>query len=629
MVAPEFSVANPSLTNTPTNPYMNVPNLERPPDTAVNIQRGRPLTRNNTINPRSPSFSPMDSSPPSEMDYAERISIENNKMDIEIANLEMEGLYTSSPHANTLQTPPQNTEAPNNVTDPVTPSAIPYETNAPADPNLWDGHFGSVSLFGTNEVLQNDARNISCSLIRIAQFIRQRNISNRDGNTITQLNSFGDAAFELFSAIHESGWNKLNTSDNTSIGHKIKDQFGNQPPANKNTIGNFPPCIPPRLHPKQVEEVRKRLLQRNNKKKSQTPRSYAQVSSSANDILKLRDAFPALPNKKIIEIHKAALNSSQPKEKEKIITTTKGPSRKQAIVPISGQHITSIMNNVGLHVNSINSMLKGIKSTLRAEFIRPATQSIIITTNNVPAPSDLSIIERYIKSIDSIGINEVAAPRFPQSKSYLKITGIPYLQSNGSAITSDDIANYLKNSELFEGTTLAAKPRVIKAFPKSDMAIIWVDIWDSQNGSKAKTLINHSFNFGRHIATFRGTSMNPGIPQCHNCWKWGHTTFACKARCAKCQKCGGPHKIENHREFAWCCKANFKLNPPCLETKQGEPCPHSFKCVNCKEDHTVDDTKCPFWKHRFNREWHSKKAQEAREIRANSIRLAAGDTRND
>ena len=569
----------------------------------------------------------MDSSPPSEMDYAERINIESNRMDIELSNLEMEGLYAPSPHENTLQTPPQNAETSNNVTDLVTPSAIPYESNALADPNLWDGHFGSVSLFGTNEVLQNDARNISCSLIRIAQFIRQRNISNRDGNTITQLSSFGDAALNFLLAVHEAGWNKLNTSDNTPIGHKIKEQFGNHPPINKdkskNSIGNIPPRIPPRLAPKQIEEAKKRLIQRNNRKNSQNPRSYAQVSSSANDILKLRDAFPALPNKKIIEIHNATLNKPQLGGKKKIVTTTKGPSRKQAIVPILSQHISSIMDNAGIHVNAINGMLKGIKSTLRAEFIRPATQSIIISANNVPAPSDLSIIEKYIKSIDGIGINEVAAPRLPQSKSYLKIIGIPYLQPNGLAINSDDISNYLKNSELFEGTTLAAKPRIIKASPKSDMAIVWIDIWDSQNGTKAKTLINHSFNFGKYIATFRGTSMNPGVPQCHNCWKWGHTTFACKAHCAKCQKCGGPHKIENHRDFAWCCKANFKLNPPRLETKQGEPCPHVFKCVNCKGDHMADDTKCPFWKHRFNREWHSKKSQEAREIRANSIRLTA------
>jgi len=251
-----------------------------------------------------------------------------------------------------------------------------------------------------------------------------------------------------------------------------------------------------------------------------------------------------------MEIHNAALNVTQPKGKKKISITTKGPSRKQAIILLLGQHLNSIMSNAGLHVNSINGLLKGIKSTLRAEFIRPTTESIIITTNNVPAPSDLLVIERYIKSIEGIGLNEVAAPRLPQSKSYLKIIGIPYLQPSGLAITSEDIANYLKNSDLFEGTTLAAKPCVIKTSLKSDMAIIWVDIWDSQNGSKAKTLINHSFNFGRYIATFRGTSMNLGVPQCHNCWKWGHTTFSCKVHCSKCQKCGGPYKIKNHRDFA-------------------------------------------------------------------------------
>ena len=171
-------------------------------------------------------------------------------MDIEISNPDMEGLYSSSPSLNTLQTPPQNEEASKSVTAPVTPTAIPYKANSPADPNLWDGHFGSVSLFGTNEFLQNDAQNISCSLIRIAQFIRQRNISDRDGNTITQLNSFGEAAFDLISAIHEAGWNKLNTSDNTPFGHKIKSQFGNLPttqdqnPSKGNPVERIPPPIP-------------------------------------------------------------------------------------------------------------------------------------------------------------------------------------------------------------------------------------------------------------------------------------------------------------------------------------------------------------------------------------------------
>ena len=73
----------------------------------------------------------MDSSPPSEVDYAERMTIESNKMDIEIANQEMEGLYSLSPVNYTVQQPPWNKAVSNNgtsldpPTDPITPSAIP------------------------------------------------------------------------------------------------------------------------------------------------------------------------------------------------------------------------------------------------------------------------------------------------------------------------------------------------------------------------------------------------------------------------------------------------------------------------------------------------------------------------
>ena len=59
----------------------------------------------------------------------------------------------------------------------------------------------------------------------------------------------------------------------------------------------------------------------------------------------------------------------------------------------------------------------------------------------------------------------------------------------------------MKHIDLFEDISLATKPWIIKASSKLDMAIIWFDIWDTQNGSKAKLLINHSFNLGRHITT--------------------------------------------------------------------------------------------------------------------------------
>jgi len=113
--------------------------------------------------------------------------------------------------------------------------------------------------------------------------------------------------------------------------------------------------------------------------------------------------------------------------------------------------------------------------------------------------------------------------------------------------------------------------------------------------------------------------MNPGVPQCKNCWKWGHTTFSCRIQGSKCVKCNGPHKSENHCEFGWCCKVNDRINPPRLETKKGELCPHSFKCSNCRGDHQADSNQCSFWRHRFNREWQQKKYAKIHDNRSKSI----------
>ena len=59
-------------------------------------------------------------------------------------------------------------------------------------------------------------------------------------------------------------------------------------------------------------------------------------------------------------------------------------------------------------------------------------------------------------------------------------------------------------------------------------------------------------------------------------------------------KCSRHYKIEHHKHFAWCYKANFKINLSYLETKQGKSYTHMFKCLNCKDDHQADFNTCPF-----------------------------------
>ena len=125
-----------------------------------------------------------------------------------------------------------------------------------------------------------------------------------------------------------------------------------------------------------------------------------------------------------------------------------------------------------------------------------------------------------------------------------------FVDKSNTCIFSEDIEHILKNNHIFNDIILMSKPYIIKVSPKSDMAIAWIDIRDTQNGNNAKKIINRHFNVGSVIVMVRGTNINPGIPQCKNCWKWGHSAGVCHIQGSKCIKCNGPHMTEHHHEFA-------------------------------------------------------------------------------
>jgi len=81
------------------------------------------------------------------------------------------------------------------------------------------------------------------------------------------------------------------------------------------------------------------------------------------------------------------------------------------------------------------------------------------------------------------------------------------------------VETIIKNNHIFNNIIIASRLKVIKISLKSDMAIIWLNIWDVQSGNKAKSLINWYFNIGSFIVTVQGENMNIGVPQCKNCWK--------------------------------------------------------------------------------------------------------------
>ena len=348
---------------------------------------------------------------------------------------------------------------------------------------------------------------------------------------------------------------------------------------------------------------------------------YAQATSSnISDILKLKDNFSNLSAKKIKEIQR--IINDKDKVRSQLNMTTKGLSKKQIIVPMSKVNINNILILVNEHAANINRALKNVKSNILVNFIYLDKLGITITSNLVVSQLDLLVIERYMKSINNVSSDNVQIPQLPQLKLCLKIISILFfIEDTNTPIMLDNIKAIIKASHIFNDLTLTSKSRVIKAFPKSNMTVIWIDVWDTQSRKNGKILINRYFNIRRYIATIHGANINLAIPQYKNCQKQEHSTFMCRIQDSNCAKYNELHKSEYYCQFTWYCKTNFKTNPTRLETKQKELCSYSFKCSNCKGNHQVDSNLYLFWKYKFNREWQTKKYQEIHDNRRKLICL--------
>ena len=169
--------------------------------------------------------------------------------------------------------------------------------------------------------------------------------------------------------------------------------------------------------------------------------------------------------------------SGKSKKKPKINITTKRLSRKQVIIPMAKSNTELIVNLVHQHIANINKCLKNIKSDIITNFIQVTNKRVNIMMNKLANLSDLTTIKKYIKSISNINSDLIESPCLPKSKLYLKILGLPYIMENG-IITPDIIEDMLNDVYLFKNVMLALKPHIIKASPKSDMVVVWVDIWD-------------------------------------------------------------------------------------------------------------------------------------------------------
>ena len=318
------------------------------------------------------------------------------------------------------------TTGPKQAINSLSPPVLLYKELQLANINSWDGHTHPISLFGRLGTQDIDVNNIKVSLEQMSDFISNHHLINHKEDKIPCLTGFGKVAFELISSIFKGEWDNLLVGDGQKMFHnKIKEEFTTSvpiapsnrkstclSPAKPTESSNIPPPLNSVSSSKGDFSAKNKGKKPSNNNSFNKPfgpmHSYTQVSSTSNvrEILKLKENFPKLSDKKIKQIHKTVNNSNAP-SKPYINMTTKGPSRKQIIIPMGSDNSKKFLSTSGDHVTNINHALKGIKSDVIVDFIRSDYRSLIIISNKVAAPSDISIINKYVKNSNDLDVNNI------------------------------------------------------------------------------------------------------------------------------------------------------------------------------------------------------------------------------
>ena len=81
---------------------------------------------------------------------------------------------------------------------------LPYNPNAPMEPELWSGSFHPISLHGLIEQIALDTKNIKVTLDFMAKYITNKQIDSSHANDLKEFDSMGDAIWKFISVVYEA-----------------------------------------------------------------------------------------------------------------------------------------------------------------------------------------------------------------------------------------------------------------------------------------------------------------------------------------------------------------------------------------------------------------------------------------
>ena len=234
----------------------------------------------------------------------------------------------------------------------------------------------------------------------------------------------GNAVWNFISSIYDANWDALFTNNKSNtfrkkITAKFTPRICTTLQKNLEKLNKFTPAsikrilLPiPAKSQKEVNIISKFFKNKKSEKMTfLNTKSYAQASKqniSMSDIIKIKETFPSIGTKKINQINDIVKESSKPKSH--IQMTTKGPSKKQIIILMDNENNTKFMKNSSIHIANINRNLRNTKSEVLADFIYSDPLGVTIVTNKISLPSNLLVIENYVRNLENINSSQVDSP---------------------------------------------------------------------------------------------------------------------------------------------------------------------------------------------------------------------------
>jgi len=167
-----------------------------------------------------------------------------------------------------------------------------------------------------------------------------------------------------------------------------------------------------------------------------TPRfALASTHPEYESLLRLCDIFPDLPMEKVLAMHQSGFSASASPNRRGAVSsgasrapkmTMHGPTRCQVLIPLNTSTIEVVVANAATAVESCNRGLVEAYSKLRVESVHKAWDRISMSTNFVALTAELEVIKQWLKKVAGLAASTVVEPQLPQSKSFLKILGVPY-----------------------------------------------------------------------------------------------------------------------------------------------------------------------------------------------------------